>query len=126
MQDALRSSRFSVCSVRSVEVFSMTDIDWVAIEAHPRFRELHRRKSRFLWGLMAFSVAYYFLLPIGAAYWTGFFERRVWGPVNAGLLFALSEFIVAWLVAFIYSRHASRHFDAIAAEIGRAARESAQ
>ena len=56
-------------------------IDWVAIEAHPRFQELHRRKSRFLWGLMAFSVVYYFLLPIGAAYWTELFrKRRSGGP----------------------------------------------
>ena len=38
-----------------------------------------------------------------------------------GLLFALSEFIVAWLIAFLYSRHASRHFDAMAADIGRIA-----
>jgi uncharacterized membrane protein (DUF485 family) len=96
-------------------------IDWVAIEAHPRFQELHRRKSRFLWGLMAFSVVYYFLLPIGAAYWTELFRKRVWGPVNIGLLFALSEFIVAWAVAFIYSRRASRHFDAIAADVSRSA-----
>jgi uncharacterized membrane protein (DUF485 family) len=96
-----------------------TAIDWVAIEAHPRFQELHRRKSRFLWGLMAFSVLYYFLLPVGAAYWTELFKRQVWGPVNVGLLFALSEFIVAWLIAFLYSRHASRHFDAMAAEISR-------
>jgi uncharacterized membrane protein (DUF485 family) len=96
-----------------------TAVDWVAIEAHPRFQELHRRKSRFLWGLMAFSVLYYFLLPIGAAYWTELFRRPVVGPVNVGLLFALSEFVVAWVIAFVYSRHASRHFDAIAAEISR-------
>jgi len=98
-----------------------TTIDWVAIEAHPRFQELHRRKSRFLWGLMAFSVVYYFLLPVGAAYWPELFRQQVWGPVNVGLLFALSEFIVAWLVAFVYSRHASRHFDAMAAELSRVA-----
>jgi uncharacterized membrane protein (DUF485 family) len=96
-----------------------TAVDWVAIEAHPRFQELHRRKSRFLWGLMAFSVLYYFLLPIGAAYWTELFRRPVFGSVNVGLVFALSEFVVAWLIAFVYSRRASRHFDAIAAEISR-------
>jgi uncharacterized membrane protein (DUF485 family) len=96
-------------------------VDWVALEAHPRFRELHRRKSRFLWGLMAFSVLYYFLLPVGAAYWPALFRHRVWGPLNVGLLFALSEFVVAWLIAFLYSRHASRHFDSMAAEIDRIA-----
>jgi uncharacterized membrane protein (DUF485 family) len=101
---------------------SVRSVDWVGIEAHPRFRELHRRKSRFLWGLMAFSVLYYFLLPVGAAYWPEVFRHRVWGPLNVGLLFALSEFVVAWLVAFVYSRHASRHFDAMCAELDGIAR----
>jgi uncharacterized membrane protein (DUF485 family) len=47
-----------------------TSVNWSAIDADPRFQALHARKSRFLWGLMAFSVVYYFLLPIGAAYFT--------------------------------------------------------
>ena len=46
-------------------------LDWKAIAAESRFQELHHKKSRFLWGLMIFSVVYYFLLPIGAALvWT--------------------------------------------------------
>jgi cation/acetate symporter len=36
------------------------------------------------------------------------FKIRVWGPINFGLVFALSEFIVAWAIALIYSRKASR------------------
>ncbi len=92
-------------------------VDWAAIAADPRFRDLHRRKSRFLWGLMAFSLVYYLLLPLGAAYTPTLFSRQVWGPLNVGLLFALSEFAVAWGVAVIYSRRANREFDALAAEI---------
>jgi uncharacterized membrane protein (DUF485 family) len=96
-------------------------VNWAALAADSRFIELHRRKSRFLWGLMAFSLAYYFLLPMGAAYMPGLFRRQVWGPLNVGLLFALSEFIVAWGVAVIYSRRANREFDALAADIVAAA-----
>jgi uncharacterized membrane protein (DUF485 family) len=47
-------------------------------------------------------------LPIGAAYYQDLFKIRVWGPINLGLVFALSEFIVAWAIALIYSRKASR------------------
>ena len=36
-----------------------------------------------------------------------------------GLLFALSEFIVAWGIAFIYSRRANSEFDAMASELIR-------
>ena len=94
-------------------------IDWKAIVADPRFQALHTKKTRFLWGLMVFSVAYYFLLPIGAADFPGLFGIRVWGPVNVGLLFALSEFVVAWGIAFHYSRRANAEFDTMAAELIR-------
>ena len=92
-------------------------VDWDAVIADPRFQALHKKKSGFLWGLMAFSVAYYFLLPIGAAYFQDLFRIRVWGPINVGLVFALSQFIVAWGVAIYYSRKANADFDRMAAEI---------
>lgn len=90
---------------------------WEAIAASPRFQELVRRKRRVLSGLMLFSILYYVLLPLGAAYAHDLFSRQVWGPLNVGLLFALSEFVVAWGVAVIYSRVANREFDAMAAQI---------
>jgi uncharacterized membrane protein (DUF485 family) len=92
-------------------------VDWDAIIRDTRFQSLHRRKTLFLWGLMAISVVYYFLLPIGAAYYQDLFKIRVWGVVNVGLLFALSEFVVAWTIALVYSRKASQDFDRMAAEI---------
>jgi uncharacterized membrane protein (DUF485 family) len=92
-------------------------VNWEAIIQDPRFQTLHRRKSAFLWGLMALSVVYYFLLPIGAAYFQDLFRVRVWGVINVGLLFALSEFVVAWCIAIVYSRRASREFDVVAAQI---------
>ena len=94
-------------------------IDWKAIVADPRFQALHTKKTRFLWGLMVFSVACYFLLPVGAAYFPALFGIKVWGPVNVGLLFALSEFLVAWGIAFHYSRRANAEFDTMAAELIR-------
>lgn len=95
------------------------NMNWAAIDADPRFQDLHRRKVRFLFGLMAFSIAYYFLLPVGAAYFQEFFKIKVWGPVNVGLVFALSEFIVAWGIAFYYSHHANKVFDEMAKELIR-------
>ena len=91
-------------------------INWSAIDSDPRFKELHARKSTFLWSLMLFAIIYYFLLPIGAAYFTDLYKVRVWGPINIGLLFALSQFVVAWGIAWFYARTAS-HFDAMAEAI---------
>ena len=93
------------------------NVDWNAVIADPRFQSLHRKKQGFLTGLMVFSVAFYFLLPIGAAYFPALFNVRVWGPINVGLLFALSEFVVAWAIAFYYSKRANSEFDAMAREL---------
>ena len=96
-----------------------SQMDWKAIVADPRFHALHRKKMFFLWGLMIFSVVYYFLLPIGAAYFQDLFKIKVFGPVNVGILFALSQFVVAWGIAFYYARKANAEFDPAAAEIVR-------
>lgn len=93
------------------------NVDWNAVIADPRFQALHRRKQGFLTGLMVFSVVFYFLLPIGAAYFQDLYRVKVWGVVNVGLLFALSEFVVAWVIAFYYSRRAGSEFDRLAREI---------
>jgi len=95
--------------------------EWSAIAASPKFKELTRRKTRFLAALLLFSIAYYLLLPIGAAYFPDLFAMRVAGPINLGLLFALSEFLVAWAVAIVYTRRANADFDPAAHELCDAA-----
>ena len=92
-------------------------IDWKAIDSRPEFQALHSKKMGFLWGLMIFSLVYYFLLPIGAAYFQDWYKIKVWGPVNVGIVFALSQFVVAWGIAWYYAHHANAVFDAEAAAI---------
>jgi uncharacterized membrane protein (DUF485 family) len=99
------------------DAMKTTDVDWAAVTRDPRFQALRRHKQRLLFGLWAFSVAYYFLLPVGAAYFQSFFSIKVWGVINIGLLFALSEFVVAWGIAWYYARHAGAKLDHMAAEI---------
>ena len=94
-----------------------TQVDWKAIDSRPEFQDLHRKKMGFLWGLMVFSMVYYFLLPIGAGYFPELYRIKVWGPVNVGILFALSEFVVAWGLAYYYAKRASDEFDPMAAAI---------
>jgi uncharacterized membrane protein (DUF485 family) len=107
--------------VQGGQMADMSGYDWKAIDSDPKFQELHRKKTTFLWGLMIFSVVFYFMLPIGAAYFQELFRIKVFGPVNVGILFALSEFVVAWGIAFIYARRANAEFDTAAAEIVREA-----
>jgi uncharacterized membrane protein (DUF485 family) len=92
-------------------------IDWDAVINDPRFQTLHRKKQGFLTGLMIFSVLFYFLLPVGAAYFQDLYKTKVWGVINFGILFALLQFVVAWLIAFYYSKRAGGEFDQLAREI---------
>ena len=93
-------------------------LNWAAIDADPRFQRLHAKKVTFLTTLMVVALIYYFLLPIGAAYFIDLFKLKVYGVVNFGILFALSQFIVAWGIAFYYTAKA-KEFDAMAAELVR-------
>jgi uncharacterized membrane protein (DUF485 family) len=92
---------------------SQPTYNWAAIAQDSDFVALHREKTRFLATLMALSVFAYFLLPIGAAYFPEFFKIQLWGPLNVGLVVALSEFLIAWGIAFVYSRRANLRFDAL-------------
>ena len=87
-------------------------IHWEAVEADPRFQALHKDKNKFLWRMMLFALIFYFLLPISTAYFQDVLKVKVWGAINVGLLFALSQFIVAWVIAIIYAKRANTEFDA--------------
>ncbi|HOY71108.1 MAG TPA: DUF485 domain-containing protein [Methylotenera sp.] len=89
-----------------------TNIHWEAVEADPRFQQLHRDKNKFLWRMMLFALVFYFLLPISTAYFQDISRVKVWGVINLGLVFALSQFVVAWLIAIIYAKRANAEFDA--------------
>ena len=86
-------------------------INWKAIAADPRFKQLQRDKNRFLWRMMLFALLYFFCLPIATAYFQDILKVKIWGVINVGLLFALSQFIVAWCIAAIYAKRANTEFD---------------
>jgi uncharacterized membrane protein (DUF485 family) len=89
-----------------------SDIHWEAVEADPRFQALHKDKNKFLWRMMLFALVFFFLLPISTAYFQDILKVKVWGVINVGLLFALVQFVVAWVIAIIYAKRANSEFDA--------------
>jgi uncharacterized membrane protein (DUF485 family) len=89
--------------------------DWDAIARAPEFRALLRAKARFIVPATIFFLVWYFALLVLVAYAPGLMERKVWGPVNLAYLFAVSQFFMAWIIAWLYLR-AARRFD----EAGRA------
>lgn len=92
--------------------------DWERLASSPKFKALLRAKRRFIVPATIFFVAYYFALPVLVGYFPALMSRKVIGPVNIAYLFALSQFFMAWALAWIYVRAASR-FDTAAADVIR-------
>ena len=81
--------------------------DWDGIAAKPAFHALLATKSRFLWAASIFFILYYFALPVLVGWFPELMKRQVIGKVNLAYLFALSQFFMAWILAFVYVRKAS-------------------
>lgn len=94
-----------------------TRYSWAEIARHPRFVELHRKKTAFLYGWWAVSAGCYFLLLLGAGYTPGLFGIEVVGHINVGYLFALAQFIITFFIAIHYGRVADRQFDQLTQEL---------
>ena len=97
---------------------------WDRVAAMDEFKLLLLAKVEFVVPAVITFVVYYFLLPISVGYFPEFMAKRI-GPVNLAYLFALSQFFVAWLIAFLYVRQA-RKFDDFGARIINHLDESAK
>ena len=95
---------------------SPSPVNWEAIEAKPAFRQLLLRKARFIIPATIFFLIYYLALPVLVGYFPDLMKKRVWGEVNIAYVFALSQFFMAWIMAFLYVRVATK-WDKAAAEV---------
>ncbi len=84
--------------------------DWNQIAAMDEFRSLIAEKVRFIAPATIFFLVYYLALPILVGYAPDLMNTKIIGPVNLAYIFALSQFFMAWILAFLYLRRA-RHFD---------------
>src|SRR5438270_8528911 len=90
---------------------------WEGMEQTEEFKQLVRARWKFVIPATVFFLVYYFLLPVLNGVATGFMRTNVIGDVNVAYLFALSQFLMAWLLAFFYIRRANTVFDALASRV---------
>ncbi|MFY9557567.1 MAG: DUF485 domain-containing protein [Blastocatellia bacterium] len=95
---------------------------WGRIVQMPEFKNMLRAKLKFIVPATLFFVIYYFALPVLVGYAPELMSKRVFGVVNIAYLFALSQFVMAWTIAALYLRAASR-FDKMERRIIEKARE---
>ncbi len=77
--------------------------------ATPAYRDLIRQKTAAVVALTVFFIAYYFALPVLVGYWPELMARKVWGHANLAYLFAFSQFLMTWAIAYLYMRFAGRY-----------------
>jgi len=99
-----------------------TQIDWVAAERSPEFRELERKKRSFVIPATAFFLTWYFGFIILTGYAPDFMGREfIADGLTVGYVLALSQFVMAWTLAVMYVRRADREFDPLAERAAQAA-----
>ena len=82
---------------------------WDRIHGLPSYRQLIAEKTCAVVAMTVFFLAYYFALPILVGYWPELMARKVWGYVNWAYVFAFSQFLMTWAVAYAYMRFAGRY-----------------
>lgn len=101
---------------RSVSSNHHVQNEWDEIAESSQFQTLIKEKKAFLIPTTIFFMVYYFALPIMAGYSKTLMIKKVPLFVNFGYLFAVSQFIMAWVLAYYYMKKAER-FDDLISEI---------
>ena len=98
------------------ERYEASQPTWSKIAASREFKDLMATKRIFIVPAFVFFVVYYFALPVLVGYAPAFMSTKVLGEVNLAYLFALSQFLVAWIIAGLYVK-AANNFDALSRDI---------
>jgi uncharacterized membrane protein (DUF485 family) len=91
------------------------EIDWVAAERSPEFRELIRRKRAFVVPATVFFLVWYFGFIVLAGYAPDFMGKEfITDGLTVGYALALTQFVMTWVLGWLYLRRADRTFDPLA------------
>ena len=94
------------------------EIDWEAVDRSPEFRELVKRKRAFIVPATIFFLAWYFGFIFLTGYAPDFMGREfITDGLTVGYAFALSQFVMTWVLGWMYMRRANRIWDPLAARV---------
>jgi uncharacterized membrane protein (DUF485 family) len=88
-----------------------------AVGRDPEMVELEHRHRRFVWPATVFFLVYYLAINVLAGTSPGLMGRKLFGQFTFGYLFALSQFLMAFIVAWVYSRWAASRIDPLATDL---------
>ncbi len=101
-------------------------IDWVAAEQSPEFKELIAKKRRFVLPATIFFLAWYFGFILLAGYAPSFMGTSIYEGFTLGYALALSQFLMVWVLSYLYLKRADRDFDPLAEKAAQVAFDAGQ
>jgi uncharacterized membrane protein (DUF485 family) len=101
-----------------------SQIDWIAAERSPEFRELVRRRNAFVIPATIFFFSWFFGFILLCGYAEDFMGESIYEGFTVGYLIALSNFVMVWTLGALYLRQARRVFDPLARKAAETALEA--
>jgi len=86
-------------------------VDWEAAERSPEFRELVKRQRSFVAPATVFFLAWYLGFIILAGYAEDFMGERIYQGFTVGYALALTQFLMVWVLTWLYLKFADRVLD---------------
>ena len=96
-------------------------VDWEGIERSEEFRELVRRRRSFVVPATIFFLAYYMAFIVICGYAPDFMGESVYQGLTVGYCYALTQFLMVFVLGVWYLRKADKEFDPLADAVVEAA-----
>ena len=100
------------------------EIDWEAAERSDEFQQLVRRRRRFVLPATAFFLTWYFGFIVLAGYAPDFMGESVYQGLTVGYCYALTQFLMVFVLGIWYLRKSEKEFDPLADAVVAAAAEA--
>jgi uncharacterized membrane protein (DUF485 family) len=95
-------------------------VDWSGIERSKEFRELVKKRRSFVVPATIFFLTYYMAFIIVAGYAPDFMGESVYEGLTVGYCYALTQFVMVFVLGIWYLRKADKEFDPLADAVAAA------
>ncbi|MCW2714243.1 MAG: rane protein-like protein [Frankiales bacterium] len=87
------------------------------VQQSEEFQGLKRTLRRFVFPATVLFLAWYVLYILLSAYARDFMATKLLGNINVAYVLGLSQFVSTFVIAYVYSKYADKHFDPTADRI---------
>ncbi|MFC5275502.1 DUF485 domain-containing protein [Brachybacterium sacelli] len=95
----------------------MSPESFLAVQRSQEFTQLRRSFRGFAIPMTVAFLVWYLAYVLLSTYAEGFMSIQLLGNLNLGIVFGLSQFLMTFLITWLYIRHANRSLDPVATRI---------